>query len=93
MSRFCFCNCPAGFNAAPERHAPDCPGRSGAGKPRAVLIPSTQPKHVISGVVVMPSAQDDGVEGRGYNKALIDVAAAIEAAGHSMRNDPRKVKP
>jgi hypothetical protein len=58
-----------------------------------VLIPSTHPKPVLSGVVVMPSAQDDGVEGRGYNKALIDVAAAIEAAGHSMRNDPRKVKP
>ena len=34
MSRFCLCNCPAGFSAAPERHAPDCPGRSGAGKPR-----------------------------------------------------------
>ncbi len=32
MSRFCFCNCPAGFSAAPERHAPDCPGRFGAGK-------------------------------------------------------------
>lgn len=32
MSRFCFCNCPAGFSAPPERHAPDCPGRSGAGK-------------------------------------------------------------
>ena len=34
MSRFCFCNCPAGFSADPERHAPDCPGRSGAGKAR-----------------------------------------------------------
>lgn len=34
MSRFCLCNCPAGFSADPERHAPDCPGRSGAGKPR-----------------------------------------------------------
>lgn len=33
MSRFAFCNCPAGFAADPERHAPDCPGRSGAGKP------------------------------------------------------------
>lgn len=34
MSRFTFCNCPAGFSAPPERHAPDCPGRSGAGKAR-----------------------------------------------------------
>lgn len=33
MSRHTLCNCPAGFSAAPERHAPDCPGRSGAGKP------------------------------------------------------------
>ncbi|UZD96231.1 hypothetical protein LOY64_04285 [Pseudomonas corrugata] len=32
MSRFTFCNCPAGFSADPERHAPDCPGRFGAGK-------------------------------------------------------------
>lgn len=34
MSRFTLCNCPVGFSAAPERHAPDCPGRSGAGKTR-----------------------------------------------------------
>jgi hypothetical protein len=33
MSRFVLCNCAAGFAADPERHAPDCPGRSGAGKP------------------------------------------------------------
>lgn len=33
MSKHVFCNCPAGFSADPERHAPDCPGRSGAGKP------------------------------------------------------------
>lgn len=33
MSRHVLCNCPAGFSADPERHAPDCPGRSGAGKP------------------------------------------------------------
>ena len=33
MSRFVLCNCPVGFAADPERHAPDCPGRSGAGKP------------------------------------------------------------
>lgn len=40
MSRFTFCNCPAGFNADPERHAPDCPGRSGAGK-RPMPVPET----------------------------------------------------
>lgn len=33
MNRFVMCNCPVGFAADPERHAPDCPGRSGAGKP------------------------------------------------------------
>ena len=27
MSRFTYCNCPAGFGAGAERHAPDCPGR------------------------------------------------------------------
>lgn len=42
MSRFCFCNCPAGFSADPERHAPDCPGRSGAGKARTP-VPATTP--------------------------------------------------
>ncbi|SDT98149.1 hypothetical protein [Pseudomonas yamanorum] len=42
MSRFCFCNCPAGFSAEPERHAPDCPGRSGAGKARTP-VPATSP--------------------------------------------------
>lgn len=42
MSRFCFCNCPAGFSAEPERHAPDCPGRSGAGKARTP-VPATTP--------------------------------------------------
>lgn len=41
MSRFCFCNCPAGFSAEPERHAPDCPGRSGAGKARTPVPAST----------------------------------------------------
>ena len=40
MSRFNFCNCPAGFSAEPERHAPDCPGRSGAGK-RPTPVPAT----------------------------------------------------
>lgn len=42
MSRFCFCNCPAGFSAEPERHAPDCPGRFGAGKARTP-VPETTP--------------------------------------------------
>lgn len=32
MSRHTLCDCPAGFSAAPASHAPDCPGRSGAGK-------------------------------------------------------------
>lgn len=41
MSRFVLCNCPAGFAADPERHAPDCPGRSGAGKPS--LLPPGKP--------------------------------------------------
>ena len=43
-SRFNFCDCPAGFNAAPERHAPDCPGRSGAGKaPTPITKPLPNP--------------------------------------------------
>lgn len=33
IGKHTLCNCPAGFSAAPERHAPDCPGRVGAGKP------------------------------------------------------------
>lgn len=48
MSRFCFCNCPAGFSAEPERHAPDCPGRSGAGKARTP-VPATTPALKVSG--------------------------------------------
>lgn len=47
MSRFCFCNCPAGFSADPERHAPDCPGRSGAGKARTPA-PATTPALKVS---------------------------------------------
>ena len=47
MSRFCFCNCPAGFSADPERHAPDCPGRSGAGKARTP-VPDTTPALKVS---------------------------------------------
>jgi hypothetical protein len=47
--------------------------------------------------VVLPSAQDDGAEGRGYNKALRDYAAAVEAAaveaaGAPFTNDPRITK-
>lgn len=44
MSRFSFCNCPAGFSAAPERHAPECPGRSGAGKRGPTPVPATTPE-------------------------------------------------
>lgn len=47
MSRFCLCNCPAGFSADPERHAPDCPGRSGAGKARTP-VPATTPALTVS---------------------------------------------
>ncbi|WP_330114117.1 hypothetical protein SA496_15730 [Pseudomonas sp. JS3066] len=32
IGKHTLCNCPAGFRADPERHAPDCPGRVGAGK-------------------------------------------------------------
>lgn len=44
---------------------------------------------VAAKVIVLPSSQDDGAEGRGYNKALIDAAYAIEAAGYRIANDPR----
>ena len=42
--------------------------------------------------VTLPSTQDDGAEGRGYNKALRDCAAALEAAGVPFTNDPRTTK-
>lgn len=42
--------------------------------------------------VTLPSVQDDGAEGRGYNKALRDCAAALEAAGVPFTNDPRASK-
>lgn len=77
MSRFCFCNCPAGFSADPERHAPDCPGRSGAGKARtpvpAVLTDSQQ---VDSGV-------DFGIDGRSVrvSQEAYSIFLAREAAG------------
>jgi hypothetical protein len=41
MSRFTLCNCLAGFSAAPEWHATDCPGRFGAGKPSAAVVKPT----------------------------------------------------
>lgn len=44
---------------------------------------------VASRVILLPSLQDDGAEGRGYNKALIDAAYAIESAGYPIANDPR----
>lgn len=44
---------------------------------------------VASRVILLPSPQDNGAEGRGYNKALIDAAYAIEAAGYLIANDPR----
>lgn len=77
MSRFCFCNCPAGFSAEPDRHAPDCPGRSGAGKARtpvqAVLADSQQ---VDSGV-------DFGIDGRSVrvSQEAYSIFLAREAAG------------
>ncbi|QIB09019.1 hypothetical protein GZ982_30200 (plasmid) [Pseudomonas fluorescens] len=50
MSRFTFCNCPAGFKAAPERHAPDCPGRSGSGKgPTPLTMPIFKPDSACAG--------------------------------------------
>jgi len=52
MSRFNFCDCPAGFNADPERHAPDCPGRSCAGKRGPTPVPAT-----IKRSAVEPSVQ------------------------------------
>lgn len=58
MSRFCFCNCPAGFSAEPERHAPDCPGRSGAGKARTP-VPAT-----LTASQPVESGVDFGIDGR-----------------------------
>ncbi|MGR6617686.1 hypothetical protein [Pseudomonas rhodesiae] len=76
MSRFCFCNCPAGFSAAPERHAPDCPGRFGAGK-APTPVPATLPasKPVDSGV-------DFGIEGRSVrvSQEAYSIFLAREAA-------------
>lgn len=77
MSRFCFCNCPAGFSAEPERHAPDCPGRSGAGKARTpVPATLTDSQQVDSGV-------DFGIDGRSVrvSQEAYSIFLAREAAG------------
>ncbi|WP_339455804.1 hypothetical protein [Pseudomonas sp. EA_65y_Pfl1_P120] len=77
MSRFCFCNCPAGFSAEPERHAPDCPGRSGAGK-ALTPVPATltDSQSVGSGV-------DFGIDGRSVrvSQEAYSIFLAREAAG------------
>ncbi len=77
MSRFCFCNCPAGFSAEPERHAPDCPGRSGAGKARTpVPTTLTDSQSTDSGV-------DFGIDGRSVrvSQEAYSIFLAREAAG------------
>jgi hypothetical protein len=76
MSRFCFCNCPAGFSAEPERHAPDCPGRSGAGKART-LAPTTTPAQKDEGPLV-----DFGIDGRSIkvSQEAYSIFIAREAA-------------
>lgn len=38
IGKHTLCNCPAGFSAEADRHAPDCPGRSGAGKPALAAV-------------------------------------------------------
>lgn len=53
----------------------------------AMLANAPQPPAL--GCVHLPSIQDDGIEGVGYNKGLRDAAAAIEAAGYPISNDPR----
>lgn len=77
MSRFCFCNCPAGFSADPERHAPDCPGRSGAGKARTPVPDTlTASKPADSGV-------DFGIDGRSVrvSQEAYSIFLARESAG------------
>lgn len=77
MSRFCFCNCPAGFSADPERHTPDCPGRSGAGKARTpVPATLTDSQPVDSGV-------DFGIDGRSVrvSQEAYSIFLAREASG------------
>lgn len=71
MSRFLLCNCPAGFDAAPERHAPDCPGRSGAGKSRAPGGMTHERFQELMGN--RPTA-------RGVAQSVLDMTAAVDAA-------------
>lgn len=77
MSRFCFCNCPAGFSADPERHAPDCPGRSGAGNTRTP-VPAT-----LTASQPVDSGVDFGIEGRSVrvSQEVYSIFLAREAAG------------
>lgn len=77
MSRFCFCNCPAGFSAEPERHAPDCPGRSGAGKARTP-VPAT-----LTASQPVDSGVDFGFDGRSVrvSQEAYSIFLAREAAG------------
>ena len=77
MSRFCFCNCPAGFSAEPERHAPDCPGRSGAGKARTP-VPAT-----LTASQPVESGVDFGIDGRSVrvSQEAYSIFLAREAAG------------
>ena len=71
MSRFTLCNCPVGFSAAPERHAPDCPGRFGAGKPSTAVVKPTILKETNVGYAAssgapVPPAGDVEVIAIGY---------------------------
>ena len=77
MSRFCFCNCSAGFSAEPERHAPDCPGRSGAGKARTP-VPAT-----LAASQPVESGVDFGIDGRSVrvSREAYTIFLAREAAG------------
>jgi|GEM_PF-4403053 len=63
MSRFTFCNCPAGFSAEPERHAPDCPGRFGAGKARTPVPVTIKPAEQHQGDPVAPVINAEQVLG------------------------------
>ncbi|MBI6911093.1 hypothetical protein JET67_22245 [Pseudomonas palleroniana] len=77
MSRFCFCNCPAGFSADPERHAPDCPGRTGAGKTRTPVPATTAAAQPVN------SGVDFGIDGRSVriSQEAYSIFLAREAAG------------
>ncbi|WP_236169861.1 hypothetical protein [Pseudomonas atacamensis] len=77
MSRFNFCDCPAGFSASPERHAPDCPGRFGAGK-APTPVPATLPASQLA-----DSGVDFGIDGRSVrvSQEAYSIFLAREAAG------------